>query len=78
MKPSTFKKSCNKISKRLLGFECFDEFDSYGLNCLVENAIKNKQTPVEFVRFEFEEDLSKKDYDKYLRKESENQYETPI
>ena len=75
MKPTTFKKSCNKISVKLLGFECFDSTDSYDLNCLVEDAMKNQETPSKFVRRVFDEDLHTIIYDKYLQEESLKQYD---
>ena len=75
MTPTTFKKSCNKISMKLLGFDCFDSYNSFDLNCLVEQALKDNITPSKFVRREFDEDLNNLAYNKHLREESENQYD---
>lgn len=73
MKPKTFQKSCNKISKRILGFECFNENDSYDLICLLDDALKSQETPSAFVRRVFAEDLSEIEYNKQLKWDSEHQ-----
>ena len=65
-----FKSKCNKISKKLLGFEAFDEDDSYDVECLVKHALKVKKTPLQFIEEAFAEDLWNIEYNKHLRDES--------
>ena len=76
MTEQLFKSKCNKISKKLLGFDAFEEGDPYDIECLVKHALKVKKTPRQFIEETFDEDIWKKDYNKYLEEESrKNQHE---
>jgi hypothetical protein len=65
-----FKTECNDYCYRALNFYCFDDNDSYDLECLVDTAIKNNQSPKEFVTEHFYDDLAELEYHYYLEEES--------
>jgi hypothetical protein len=70
-----FKAQCNRISNRLLGFDCFEDGDPYDLNALALTSYKTT-TPTQFVRSAFEEDLAGQAYDQHLREEADR-YDDP-
>lgn len=72
MTSKKFKKECNKYCHRALNFYCFDDDDSYDLNCLVDDAIQSGQTPKQFINEHFHDDIAELEYYHYLQEESYN------
>jgi hypothetical protein len=77
MNREQYKKSANKYCLKTLGFECFEEDDPYELEELVDGEMFNL-SPKDFVYMVFEEDFTSREYDDYLRRESEEYYENDL
>ena len=73
MNKREYRKEANSYCLKTLGFECFEEDDTY----VVEDYLRDwwqKMTPEKFIETVFEEDFLSLEYDKCLEEESELYY----